>query len=238
MAIENDGALYQPLRWTYGLVPLLAGLDKYFGLLADWESYIAPAIQSLLPVGPGTFMAVVGVIEIAVGVMVLTRWTRLGAYLAMLVPLTLARAAQAATRLTPAARGRAALDATATWRLSGLLILAGLQTAGVLVSGVRGALFGLGGGLAVMALLWLWRGTGRTRAWLLLCAVGAGLAGTAALNLPNQPLRDLSESRPYLERLGAIGDTSTNPDTAAQDRADAASLTTSSIVSTTASRAD
>ncbi len=83
MAIENDGAVYQPLRWTYGLVPLLAGLDKFVGLLADWESYIAPAIQSLLPVSPGTFMAVVGVIEIAVGVMVLTRWTRLGAYLAM-----------------------------------------------------------------------------------------------------------------------------------------------------------
>lgn len=83
MAIENDGGVYQPLRWTYGLVPLLAGLDKFVGLLADWESYIAPSIQSLLPVGPGTFMAVVGVIEIAVGVMVLTRWTRLGAYLAM-----------------------------------------------------------------------------------------------------------------------------------------------------------
>jgi hypothetical protein len=83
MAIENDGAVYQPLRWTYGLVPLLAGLDKFIGLLADWEAYIAPAIQSLLPVSPGAFMAVVGVIEIAVGVMVLTRWTRLGAYLAM-----------------------------------------------------------------------------------------------------------------------------------------------------------
>jgi hypothetical protein len=38
---------------------------------------------SLLPVGPGAFMAVVGVVEIAVGVMVLTRWARLGAYLAM-----------------------------------------------------------------------------------------------------------------------------------------------------------
>lgn len=83
MAIENDGAVYQPLRWTYGLVPLLAGLDKFVGVLADWEAYLAPAIQSLLPVGAGTFMAVVGVIEVVVGVMILTKWPRLGAYVAM-----------------------------------------------------------------------------------------------------------------------------------------------------------
>lgn len=83
MAIENDGAVYQPLRWTYGLVPVLAGLDKYFELLADWDAYLAPAMQALLPVSAGSFMAIVGVIEIAVGVMILTRWTRLGAYVAM-----------------------------------------------------------------------------------------------------------------------------------------------------------
>lgn len=73
------------LRWTYGLVPLLAGLDKFFNLLADWSSYLSPAVASLLPVAPTTFMHFVGVVEMAVGVMVLTRWTQLtkyGAYLA------------------------------------------------------------------------------------------------------------------------------------------------------------
>lgn len=83
MTLADDNSIYQPLRLAYGLVPLLAGLDKYFGLLADWEGYLSPAIAGLLPVSPGTFMAIVGVIEIAVGVMVLTRWVRLGAYLAM-----------------------------------------------------------------------------------------------------------------------------------------------------------
>jgi hypothetical protein len=81
----DDGrlaSLYRPLWLTYGLVPLLAGLDKFFGLLADWESYLSPTIAGLLPVSPGTFMAAVGVIEIAVGVMVLTRWPRLGAFVA------------------------------------------------------------------------------------------------------------------------------------------------------------
>ena len=76
-------SLYLPLRLTYGLVPLLAGLDKFFGLLADWPRYLAPWMTALLPVSPGTFLAVVGIVEMAVGVLVLTRWPRLGALLAM-----------------------------------------------------------------------------------------------------------------------------------------------------------
>ncbi len=73
-------SIYRPLWLTYGLVPFLAGLDKFFNLLADWPGYLSPAISGLL--SPQTFMYVVGVIEMAVGVMVLTRWTRLGAWIA------------------------------------------------------------------------------------------------------------------------------------------------------------
>lgn len=83
MSTAANDSIYQPLRWAYGLVPLLAGLDKFFNLLADWEAYLSPAVTSLLPVSPSVFMGIVGVVEIAVGVMVLTKWTRLGAYLAM-----------------------------------------------------------------------------------------------------------------------------------------------------------
>ena len=39
-------------------------------------------MASLLPVSPQTFMYAVGIIEIAVGLLVLTRWTRLGAWIA------------------------------------------------------------------------------------------------------------------------------------------------------------
>lgn len=80
-----EGKLRTPfvaLRWTYGLVPLLAGLDKFFNLLADWSSYLSPAVASLLPVSSTTFLYFVGVVEMAVGVMVLTRWMKYGAYLA------------------------------------------------------------------------------------------------------------------------------------------------------------
>ena len=75
-------SLYRPLWLTYGLVPLLAGLDKFFNLLTDWQQYLSPLAAGLLPVSPQTFMYAVGIIEIAVGVMVLTRWTRLGAWIA------------------------------------------------------------------------------------------------------------------------------------------------------------
>ena len=75
-------SLYRPLWLTYGLVPLLAGLDKFLNLLTDWPKYLSPAIAHLLPVSPETFMHAVGIIEIAVGLLVLTRWTRLGAWIA------------------------------------------------------------------------------------------------------------------------------------------------------------
>lgn len=75
-------SIYRPLWLTYGLVPLLAGLDKFLNILADWPSYVSPLAAAALPVSAQTFMYLVGVIEIAVGVMVLTKWTRLGAWIA------------------------------------------------------------------------------------------------------------------------------------------------------------
>lgn len=83
MLDQKMNAPFVALRWTFGLVPFLAGLDKFFNLLADWPGYLSPAVQSLLPVTPTAFMYLVGIVEIAVGVMVLTRWTKYGAYLAM-----------------------------------------------------------------------------------------------------------------------------------------------------------
>ena len=71
------------LRIGLGLGPFLAGLDKFFNLLADWEMYLSPTVLKLLPFGEGTFMRAVGVIEMIVGLAILTRWTRIGAYLAM-----------------------------------------------------------------------------------------------------------------------------------------------------------
>jgi uncharacterized membrane protein YphA (DoxX/SURF4 family) len=70
------------LRIGLGAAAFLAGLDKFFNILADWEIYLSPLAAEALPVSATTFMHLVGVIEMAVGLMILTRWTRTGAYIA------------------------------------------------------------------------------------------------------------------------------------------------------------
>ena len=70
------------LRHGVGLTATMAGFDKFFNILADWGSYVSPAAAQLLPVSIPTFMGVVGIVELAVGVAILTRWTRAGAYVA------------------------------------------------------------------------------------------------------------------------------------------------------------
>jgi len=71
------------LKAGLGLAAFLAGLDKFFDLLADWPGYLSPLTRALLPVGPSTFMRFAGVVEMVVGAAILTRWTRLGSYVAI-----------------------------------------------------------------------------------------------------------------------------------------------------------
>jgi hypothetical protein len=70
------------LRVSFGLVPLLAGLDKFTYFLTDWSTYVGPVASALLPVEPQTFLYAVGVVEILVGLAVLTRWPLVGSYVA------------------------------------------------------------------------------------------------------------------------------------------------------------
>lgn len=70
------------LRVAFGLVPLLAGLDKFTYLLTDWSAYVGPLASSLLPVDPEIFLYGVGIVEVVVGLAVLTRWTVIGSYVA------------------------------------------------------------------------------------------------------------------------------------------------------------
>jgi hypothetical protein len=72
----------QVLKVTFGVVPFLAGLDKFFNLLADWPRYLSPLAESILPISGQTFMYVAGVVEMAVGTIILTRWTAIGSWIA------------------------------------------------------------------------------------------------------------------------------------------------------------
>jgi uncharacterized membrane protein YphA (DoxX/SURF4 family) len=64
------------LKLTFGLVPIVAGLDKFTNLLTDWSKYLN---VDIIPFDPSVFMMIVGVIEIAAGILVLIK-TELGAY--------------------------------------------------------------------------------------------------------------------------------------------------------------
>jgi hypothetical protein len=70
------------LRYGIGGMAALAGIDKFFNVLADWGAYVSPVASQVLPVSVGTLMGIVGVIELVVGVAILAGWTRVGAYVA------------------------------------------------------------------------------------------------------------------------------------------------------------
>jgi uncharacterized membrane protein YphA (DoxX/SURF4 family) len=74
--------LQNVLRLTFGLVPIVAGLDKFTNFLADWPAYLSANVAGMLPVHADTFMKIVGVIEILAGIMVLLR-PLIGAYIVM-----------------------------------------------------------------------------------------------------------------------------------------------------------
>ena len=82
---ENKlNSVWWALRIGLGAGPFLAGLDKFFNILTNWEMYLSPTAMRLLPISGTTFMHIVGVIEMIVGLAILTRWTRIGSYVAML----------------------------------------------------------------------------------------------------------------------------------------------------------
>ncbi len=71
------------LRIGLGAAAFLAGIDKFFNLLTQWTMYLSPVMSKMLPVSDAAFMHIIGIIEMAVGLAILTRWTRTGSYVAM-----------------------------------------------------------------------------------------------------------------------------------------------------------
>jgi hypothetical protein len=75
-----------PTRLAFGVLqlafiaaPILAGIDKFTHILVNWDKYLAPVVVSVLPFDGHTFMMIVGVVEIAAGLLVAFR-PRIGGY--------------------------------------------------------------------------------------------------------------------------------------------------------------
>ena len=67
------------LRTAFTVAPIVFGVDKFFNLLTDWQGYLAPLLDRLLPGTGHQLMLVVGVVEIVAGVLVAVR-PQIGAY--------------------------------------------------------------------------------------------------------------------------------------------------------------
>jgi uncharacterized membrane protein YphA (DoxX/SURF4 family) len=85
--VTREGVLSDPayqgyllLRIGFAVAPILFGLDKFFNVMVDWERYLAPWIDRIVPGSAAATMHVVGVVEIAAGVIVALK-PRYGAYL-------------------------------------------------------------------------------------------------------------------------------------------------------------
>lgn len=73
VAIRTDSPAYQAyqiLHLAFTVAPIIAGADKFFHFLVNWDRYLAPVIARMLPVPAHTFMLGVGLVEIVAGLLV------------------------------------------------------------------------------------------------------------------------------------------------------------------------
>ena len=71
---------YHLLHFAFVAAPLIAGLDKFFHVLVNWDQYLAPWIAKLSPVPGHNLMLAVGVIEIIAAIIVAVK-PQIGAWI-------------------------------------------------------------------------------------------------------------------------------------------------------------
>ena len=70
-AVSTSSPAYQAywiLRIGFTVAPILAGLDKFFHLLVNWDQYLPDVVAKVSPIQPHGLMLLVGVIEIVAGI--------------------------------------------------------------------------------------------------------------------------------------------------------------------------
>lgn len=92
LQIKKVNDIQTLLKFTYGLIPIVAGADKFTNLLTDWSHYLSPALTDILPVSAHVFMMIVGVVEIIAGILVFVdakKWAYLVSAWLVLIALNL-----------------------------------------------------------------------------------------------------------------------------------------------------
>lgn len=77
-ASKNLHLSYQILRYTYGILFILVGADKFFNLMTDWHQFISPQMGGILPISQGLVLKLFGVSQIIAGLLLFTRWIAWG----------------------------------------------------------------------------------------------------------------------------------------------------------------
>jgi len=83
--MECNGKLesaFWALRMGLGATAFLAGADKFTNLLTDWEKYLAPHAKKNLPVRKKSFMRAIGIVEMLVGLGILSPGEKISSYAA------------------------------------------------------------------------------------------------------------------------------------------------------------
>lgn len=71
---------FRILQIVFILVPIIAGIDKFFNLLDEWAVYLSPFVMNLIHGQDRLFLGVVGIIEIVAGIGVIFK-PRIFAYI-------------------------------------------------------------------------------------------------------------------------------------------------------------
>jgi hypothetical protein len=77
--VKGDAG-FRVLRVALAVLAIVAGGDKFAHRIASWEMYLAAPVEALLPLPATTLLAAAGALEIAVGVVLLTRFGRWAAW--------------------------------------------------------------------------------------------------------------------------------------------------------------
>jgi hypothetical protein len=71
---------FRILQFGFVVLPIIAGVDKFFDLLVDWHTYVAPVFVRLTGMEPHRLLYGAGIVEIVAGIVVALR-PRFGGYL-------------------------------------------------------------------------------------------------------------------------------------------------------------
>lgn len=72
--------IFKLLHYSFVIVPIVAGADKFTNLLTHWDQYLSSTVVNILPFSAAVFMMMVGVIEIIAGLIVLKK-PEIGGYI-------------------------------------------------------------------------------------------------------------------------------------------------------------